>query len=81
MIQLSEEQRQELASPEPVAVDPQTGEVYILVRQAVYERLRGFLEDDLPSMPEVALLVENAMREDDANDPLLESYQKYLERP
>jgi hypothetical protein len=32
-------------------------------------------DDDMPTMPEVAALVEQAMRDDDADDPLLESYQ------
>jgi hypothetical protein len=81
MIELTEEQRQELASPEPVAVDARTGEVYILVRQDIYARLRGFLEEDMPGIPEVALLLKEAIREDDGNDPLLPSYQKYLEQP
>ncbi len=34
------------------------------------------MEDDSePDMRTVALLIERNMREDDANDPLLESYQ------
>jgi hypothetical protein len=46
MIELSEEQRRQLEGPEPVAIDPQTQEMYVLVRKAVYDRLKGFLEDD-----------------------------------
>jgi hypothetical protein len=30
---------------------------------------------------DVGALIADAMREDDENDPLLESYQKYRDRP
>jgi hypothetical protein len=46
MIELSEEQRRQLESPEPLALDPQTQEMYVLVRKAVYDRIKGLLEDD-----------------------------------
>jgi hypothetical protein len=82
MIELTEEQRRALQGETPPRlVDPSTNETYVLLRAEVYERLKGLLQDDLPSMHEVALLVEEAMKEDDANDPLLEGYQKYLEQP
>ncbi|HEV3257537.1 MAG TPA: hypothetical protein VG013_11695 [Gemmataceae bacterium] len=62
MIELTEEQRRELAKPEPVAIDPQTKETYILVRADLYQRLRDLLYDDAefpireayPLMDEVA---------------------------
>lgn len=81
MIELSEAQRQELSQPEPVAIDPGTGQTYVLVREDIYQRFRNLLEDDMPSREEVALLVERTMCEDDANDPLLHTYQQYLEKP
>jgi hypothetical protein len=81
-IELTEEQRRALREEAPPRlVDPDTNETYVLLRAEVYDRLKGLLTDDLPSMQEVALLVEEAMKEDDANDPLLEGYQKYLEQP
>ena len=45
----------------------------------MYQRFRRLLEeeDDGLDMRQVGMLIEEAMREDDANDPLLESYQKY----
>ena len=43
MIELTEQQRQELSAPEPVAIDPQTRETYVLVRREVYERLKALL--------------------------------------
>jgi hypothetical protein len=76
MIQLSEEQRQDILHGRPVRVAaPDVGIDCVVMRADVYERLRGLLEDDGPDMRTVALLIERNMREDDANDPLLESYQ------
>lgn len=76
MIELTDQQRQELQAPEPTAFDPVTKRTYILVPAEVYEQLRPSLEDI--DMKAVGLLVERAMQDDDANDPYLESYQKYL---
>jgi hypothetical protein len=73
MIELTDEQRRELSGPEPAAIDPRTGEEYVLVRRAVYERFRSLLEDgDVLATGE---LVDRVMAADDANDPHLESYQ------
>ncbi len=83
MIQLTDEIRQALAAhPEgPVRLsDPQTQEEYVILRADVYERLRDIL-DDGPTMRQVGIMVERAMREEDADDPSLESYQKYRKRP
>ena len=46
MIELREEQLQPLDSPEqpPVAVDPRTGQEYLLIRREIYEKVRGFLQ-------------------------------------
>ena len=41
MFELTELQRQELSVHEPVAVDPQTLETYVLVRRETYERFKG----------------------------------------
>ncbi len=46
MIELTEEQRRELSEPEPVAIDPDTGESYVLVRKDVYDRMKAY--DDSP---------------------------------
>jgi hypothetical protein len=47
MIELTEEQRHELSMPEPVVMDPQTRETYVLVRSATYQRMKAlFLTDD-----------------------------------
>jgi hypothetical protein len=44
MIELTQEQRQELEAAEPVAV--QTNTRYVLVREDVYERIKGLLGDE-----------------------------------
>jgi len=79
MIELTQEQHRALAQdgPEPMrAIDPTTHEVYVLVRADVYDRLQHLLQDDTGlSQKEVAVLVERAMKEYDANDPSLELYQ------
>lgn len=77
MIELTEEQRQNVLQGKPVRVAaPEVGAACVVLRADVYERLRSLLEDDTePDMRSVALLIERNMREDDANDPLLESYQ------
>jgi hypothetical protein len=72
MIELTDQQRQELSGPEPVAVDPATREEYVLIRRSVYDRLRALADDSLLATGE---MVDRLMAEDDANDPSLASYQ------
>jgi hypothetical protein len=79
MIALTEQQGQELARAEetpPSVFDPATNTTYVLVRADVYERIREFVADDGLDMRQVALLVERAMRDDDAGDPTLAFYQQ-----
>jgi hypothetical protein len=76
MIELTLEQRRELDRPEPARVrDPQTNRTYVLVPADVYERLRSLVEGD--DLPDGASLMNEAMAEDDAKDPLLASYQHF----
>lgn len=77
MIKLTEAQRQELNTPEPLAVDPQTKETYVLVRREAYERLKALLSLGEYEPEEGIAYVNEIMAEDDANDPLLETYQHY----
>jgi len=61
IIELPERQRQELAKREPIAIDLQTKETYVLVRPEDYERLKELLYDDSPwTDEEMALLAEEA---------------------
>jgi hypothetical protein len=55
MIELTQEQRRELAHPAPVAVDPETRQTYVLVRAEVYERIKHILDDDDSRFMEPAL--------------------------
>jgi hypothetical protein len=80
MIELTEQQRQELELPEPVAIDPQTKQLYVLVRHAAYQRWKSLLALDDFDPDEAAASVNEVMAEDDSNDPLLESYQHYGSR-
>jgi hypothetical protein len=59
--------------------DPTTNQEYVLLRAEVYHRISQLLandEDGLSTL-QVGILIEDAMREDDANDPLLATYQNY----
>jgi hypothetical protein len=71
VIELTQEQRTELTLPEPVAIDPQTQQTYVLVRKEVYDRLKALLTLDEYDPDEGAAFVNEVMAEDDANDPLL----------
>lgn len=77
MIELTELQRQELKAPEPIVIDPETREVYVLVRREIYERLKALLTLDDYDPDEGAAYINEAMAKDDAKDPYLESYQHY----
>jgi hypothetical protein len=46
MIELRDDQLQALDSPQqpPVAVDPRTGQEYLLIRREIYEKVCGFLK-------------------------------------
>lgn len=46
MIELREDQLLSLDAPEqpPVAVDPRTGQEYLLIRREIYEKVRGVLK-------------------------------------
>ncbi len=77
MIELTEQQRQQLTEPEPIAIDPVTRETYVLVRKEAYERLKTILALDEYDPDEGLAHMNEVMAEDDACDPLLESYQHY----
>jgi hypothetical protein len=83
MIELTKEQQQHVLQGNPVRVSmPELGTDCVVLRADVYERLRSVIEEDgKPDMRTVAILIEHNMREDDANDPLLESYQERYGSP
>ena len=77
MIQLTDVQRQELNVPEPVVVDPETQQTYVLVRKEAYDRMKALLSIGDYDPEEGMAYINEIMAEDDAGDPLLESYQHY----
>jgi hypothetical protein len=77
MIELTTEQRQVLSEPEPVAIDPLTRETYVLVPKTTYDRLKSLLATDEYDPEEGLAYINEVMAEDDANDPLLEQYQRF----
>jgi hypothetical protein len=81
MIELTEQQQQSLVSgqDEPIElIDPRTKQTYVLLPTKVFERVQNILEDEEETAGiDVGALIADAMREDDENDPLLESYQIY----
>jgi hypothetical protein len=77
MIELTEQQRQELKVPEPMVIDPQTRQTYVLVRREAYERFKALLTLDDYDPDEGAAYINEVMAQDDAKDPYLESYQHY----
>jgi hypothetical protein len=77
MIELTDEQRLELSSAEPLAIDPQTRQTYVLVPSEKYNRLKALLTLDDYDPDEAAGYVNELMAEDDAKDPYLDSYQHY----
>jgi hypothetical protein len=84
MIELTPEQQQSLdANADLRIIDPRTQKVYVLIDAGIYERIQTLVaEEEEPDMRQVAALVEDAMREDDADDPALEYYQrKYGRKP
>jgi hypothetical protein len=61
MIELTDEQLRELSEPEPVAIDPKTQQVYVLVQKETYERLKKLVYDDNSwTDEEMDLLAEEA---------------------
>jgi hypothetical protein len=78
MIELTELQQQALKEAEdlPRAVIAKTNETYVLVPERLFQRMKDILGDELDAQ-QTGMLVEETMGEYDAEDPLLESYQKY----
>ena len=78
MIELTEEQRQELSVPEPIAIDPSTKKTYVLVRQNVYDRIKGLLYDNGEwSDDELRLLLTRSAEANGWNEPAMDDYDEY----
>jgi hypothetical protein len=60
--------------------DPATNEAYVVLTLGDFALLQTQTEDDFDPR-EAYPLIDKIMAEDDANDPHLESYQKYGKQP
>ena len=76
---LTSEQIQAIKEGEPVVfMPPEIGEQCIVIRKDVYQRLVHLEYDDREiDAARLYPMIGRIMEEDDANDPALESYQKY----
>lgn len=73
---LTEEQVRAVKNGESVRLDPDIGTECVILRADIFDRVKALLDDNV-SFEQVGILVNDAMKEDDFNDPLLDSYQKY----
>src|SRR3989442_524992 len=75
MILLTDEQRRELDGNEAFLVrDPQTNEMYVLVRAGLYERLRALLDDGTLTDDERRAIVKGVWERAGWDDPAMEDY-------
>ncbi len=81
MIELTEEQRQQLESGKAVDVtDPQTAQLYVVLRKDVYERFRHLLYDDSEWMEdELRLLLARSAKENGWDEAVMDAYDRYDE--
>lgn len=77
MFELAADQQQDLDVPEPVAIDPETRQAYILVRRENYDRFKSLLVVDDFDPDEGAGHIDDIMTDDDLKDPSLDSYQDF----
>ncbi|HYV36712.1 MAG TPA: hypothetical protein VE988_13480 [Gemmataceae bacterium] len=73
MFELTEQQRQELNEQEPVAVNPETQEEYILVKRQTYQQMKALLEDTL-DIRDAYPLMDAVAAKMGWNDPAMNIY-------
>jgi hypothetical protein len=76
---LTSEQVQAIREGEPVRIiPPEVGQECVVLRGDAYEKIKHLFYDDSATDPaKFYPLVSAIMAEDDADDPALDSYQKY----
>ncbi len=81
MIQLTDEQRQRLASGQAVQVtDPQTAQPYVVLRQDVYERVWRLLYDDSEwTADELRRQLARSTQDNGWDEPGMDAYDRYDE--
>ncbi len=78
MIELTQEQRRELSGTGvPKAVDPETRQTYVLVREEVYERMKNRIDGEFQPSDAYAA-IDRAFAEG-WNDPRMDDYDRYDE--
>jgi hypothetical protein len=76
MIELTEQQRQELTSIPPRALDPVTRKVYVLVSEDLYDRLQDLLTPDGLTRAEQEALLRAAGKRAGWDDPEMDIYDR-----
>jgi hypothetical protein len=81
MIELTEEQRQQLASGRAIDVtDPQTAQPYVILRKDVYERVRHLLYDDSEwTAEELRLQLARSAKDSGWDEAGMDAYDRYDE--
>ena len=80
MIELTHEQQQALANPNPVMIDPRTQEAYVLVRKDTFDRMKGLLYDDGDlTHDDLRQLLARSAQANGWNEPGMEAYDNYDE--
>jgi hypothetical protein len=78
VIELTHEQRRELEGADvPRVVDPETHQRYVLIREDVYERLKGLIGSDFHPR-EAYAAIDRAFAEG-WDDPRMDDYDRYEE--
>ena len=80
MTELNEQQRQVLANHEPSLIDPQTQEVYVLVRRDLYRTMKAQLEGAIDIRETYPLQDEMAAKAGWA-DPSMDIYDDFAKKP
>jgi hypothetical protein len=78
ILHLTDDQRraiEEQGGPPISIFDATTNSSYVLIRADQFEKVRALLEDEQFDPREVYPFIDEVMRDDDALDPTLESYQ------
>jgi hypothetical protein len=81
MVEFTEEQRRQLESGKAVDfTDPQTAQLYVVVRKDVFERVRHLLYDDSDwTADEMRLHLARASRDNGWDEPAMDAYDRYDE--
>jgi hypothetical protein len=81
MIELTDEQRRQLASGQAVDVtDPQTAQLYVILRKDVYERVQHLLYDDSEwTADELRVLLARSAKDNGWDEAGMDAYDRYDE--